>query len=169
MIVWVPRKLRSSLAAGLGAAAVVLAAGCGASPGAPAAPATAFKVFPLPTRWNNAVIPATDYLTVLSVASGAGPRTFSIPGQPALMFWLGCLGTGGSATISSAGLPLHWSLPCGSDGDPSAVVIDPTHATAGQQVKVLLTAPATAHWELRVDAPEKTAVKASPAAPTATP
>jgi hypothetical protein len=152
----VQASLCPSLTVCLGLAVAALTVGCGASPGggqAAVASPTAFPVFPIASPWTGPEDKA--YEPILGPRSGSGARRFSIGAEAHLAFWFGCIGTG-SARLSSPGLGLGWSIPCDASTDPEGITFTPTtHATPGRKVtlSISVTAPATSHWELRVDAP----------------
>jgi hypothetical protein len=168
-------KPRASLAACLGVAGLVLVAGCGTAPAGAAGDspaigpvramsATNFAPFAVPTVWdgyNN-----VQYTMVLKAVTGARPREFHITVGSDMMFWLSCIGTG-TAMVISEDMGLNWGVACGTGDDPSGIDFRPRGAVVGSKVKVLVTAPPGARWEIRIDAPVSS-LAASGAAPTTT-
>jgi hypothetical protein len=139
-----------------------LTAGCGtdtnpaADPAAPSSQATnRFDPFPEPSTWNLSVGPT--YSAILGPLSGGGTKkTFTVTGEPELVFWLGCLGTG-TARLSSPDMTLDWIVQCGVNREPGGIIVNPTHAPVGKKITVDLTIPAGDQWSLRIDAPAPTA------------
>jgi hypothetical protein len=139
-----------------------LTAGCGTDTN-PAAdpsvhsdqPLNKFDPFPEPKTWNLSVGPAYTAifgpLSGKTSGSGTKKKTFTITGQPDLVFWLGCLGTG-TARLSSPDMTLDWTVPCGVNRTPGGINVNPTHAPAGKKVTVVLTVTAGSSWSLRIDA-----------------
>jgi hypothetical protein len=164
MTVRVHAKPGHPKAVGLGLAAVLvttglLTAGCGAATpgtadyaGGPVSePPTHLSAFPMPDQYVGG---ATNigYKTIAGTITGTTPRQVHITVASHLVLWLGCAGTAGSAVMSSPLIGLRWTVPCGNSGDPEGIEFAPKKAI-GEVVKVLVTAPAAAKWEARVDAP----------------
>jgi hypothetical protein len=155
--------LRTSLTAGLGLSGLVLAAGCSVAPAGATSNSAAigpvrtgagaknFAPFPVPTRWNG--LDNVDYVIVVKAKTGTKPREFGFTAKPSMVFWLSCIGAG-TAHLTSPAIGLKWGVPCGNGADPQGLTYGPPHAAQGKSVKALVTAPAGARWEVRIDAPE---------------
>jgi len=159
MTVRVHAKPGPSIAIGLGLAAVLLTAGCGvATPGTPdyaggpvSEPPTHLSAFPMPEKYVGGAT-NIEYTTIATTITGRTPRQVHIIVASHLVLWLGCAGKTGSAVMTSPPMGLRWTVPCGTSGDPEGIEFTPKKAI-GKTVKILVTAPATAKWEARVDAP----------------
>lgn len=152
--------LRNSLAACLCLAAVLLAAGCSAAP--PGAtrdsPAvgpvqrhkgiTDFPPFPVPNTYNG--LGNNVYTLVQKAKTGTAPGGFHFTVKPSMVFWLNCIGKG-TAQVSSPGIGLKWSVPCGDGGTPSGITFRPKASAVGHVAFVLVTATRTSKWEVRID------------------
>jgi hypothetical protein len=160
MNVRIQSPLRNSLAACLCLAAVLLAAGCSVAPpgvtlrSKPIGPVVKhgknidFAPFPVPDTYNglgNAV-----YRMVQKPQTGTDPGGFHVTVHTNMVFWLNCIGKG-TATISSPGIALKWSVPCGDGTSPGGITFRPKASAVGHVAFVLVTATRTSRWEFRVD------------------
>jgi hypothetical protein len=155
-------SLRSSLIACLVLSGLVLAAGCsvapaGATSNSPAigpvrtgAAAKSFAPFPVATRWDGQ--DNVNYGVQVDAKTGTNPHQFAVTVEPSMVFWLSCIGTG-TARLTSPAIGLKWGVACGNGLDPQGLTFRPPSSAQGKSVKVLVTAPAGARWEIRVDAP----------------
>jgi hypothetical protein len=150
---------RHSLAACLCLAALLLAAGCSAAP--PGADRTSsavgpvrkpgstdFAPFPVPAVYNG--LGNSVYTMVQKPKSGADPAKFHFTVRPSMVFWLNCIGKG-TATLSSPGIDLQWTIPCSDGTSPSGVTFSPKGSALGKTATVLVTATRNSHWEIRID------------------
>ena len=154
-------SLGASLTVGLGLSGLVLAAGCSAAPpgatsDSPAigpvragAAAKTFTSFPVSASWNG--LDNAKYAVVAGAKTGTKPREFGFTAKRSMVFWLSCIGTG-TASLTSPAIGLKWGVPCGDGADPQGLTYGPPAAAQGKPAKVLVTAPAGARWEVRVDA-----------------
>jgi hypothetical protein len=158
MTVRVHPQLSLLPAVGLGLAAVLITTGCGvATPGptdyagGPASDSpTHLSAFPMPNHYIGGV-DNLAYKAGVGVLTGTGPRNVTTKVAASMVLWLGCGGTAGSATMTSPDMGLNWSVPCGSTGDPRGIEFQARQGV-GQIVKILVTAPTSAVWEIRIDA-----------------
>jgi hypothetical protein len=178
--------LRDSLAACLGLAAALLVVGCVAAPPgadynssavgpvpshytATAAP-TDFASFPQPNTYNG--LGNSVYTQVQKPKTGTAPGGFHFTVKTSMVFWLNCIGRG-TAQLSSPGIGLKWSVPCGDGGSPTGLTFRPKGSAVGHVAFVLVTATRGSKWEVRIDeiAPKTVHVAPDkiPARPTATP
>ncbi len=160
MNVRIQPPLRHSLAACLYVAAVLLAAGCSAAP--PGATRTSpavgpvqrhpgitdFPPFPVPDTYNG--LGNSVYTMVQKAKSGTAPGGFHVTVKPSMVFWLNCIGKG-TAQLSSPGISLSWSVPCGDGGTPAGITFTPKGSAVGHVAFVLVTASRTSKWEIRID------------------
>ena len=156
---------RSALTVFLSLSGLALAAGCsvapaGATSDSPAigpvrtgAGAENFSPFPVAASWSGADM--VVYHMVVKSKSGTKPREFGFTARASMVFWLNCIGTG-TAHITSPAIDLKWGVPCGTGDDPAGLTFKPPRAAQGKLVKVLVTAPAGARWEVRIDEPSPT-------------
>jgi hypothetical protein len=158
MNVRIQSPLRSSLAACL-CLAVLLAAGCSVAPpgathlslavGPVQKGATRnFAVFPQPATYNglgNAV-----YTMVQKPQTGIKPGGFHFTVKPSMVFWLNCIGKG-TATLSSPGIDLKWSVRCGDGTSPTGITFRPKGSAVGHMAFVVVSATRTSKWEIRID------------------
>ncbi len=152
--------LRNSLAACLCLAAVLLAAGCSAAPpgatrdSAAVGPVqrhkgtTDFVPFQVPATYNG--LGNNVYTLVQKAKTGTAPGGFHFTVKPSMVFWLNCIGKG-TAQVSSPGIGLKWSVPCGDGGTPSGITFRPKASAVGHVAFVLVTATRTSKWEVRID------------------
>lgn len=124
------------------AAGLASMTGCSGPPYAPRPPQ--FGSMPPPGQWGE-----PDYATILGPVSGIGSRTFAISARPGLAAWLGCAGKG-LVWIKGA---MAFAAVCGESEGFVGGLTQPAHLRRGQKVTVVITGPATARWELRIDAP----------------
>ena len=177
--------LRSSLAACLCLAAVLLEIGCSAAP--PGARYNSPAVGPVPTHYTATTAP-TDfasfpvpetynglgnnvYTQVQKPQTGTGPGGFHVKVRPDMVFWLNCIGRG-TAQLSSPGIGLKWSVACGDGGSPAAITFHPKASAVGHVAFVVVSATRGSKWEFRVDEVAPNGVSPPPdripARPTAT-
>jgi hypothetical protein len=163
-------------AAGLAAAGLALA-GCSAAPAGATNESLAvgpirtgaaldnFAPFQVPVQWRGEG--NVLYTMVVKARAGTKPREFGVKAAPSMVFWLGCLGAGGSVTVVSAPIKLKWSAPCSSDADPTGITFAPPRAEVGKKVKVMVSAPSHAKWLFRADssAPSKAELAAAKGTP----
>jgi len=152
--------LRHSLAACLCLAAVLLAAGCSvAPPGATRnSPAigpvqrhpelTDFPPFPVPATYNG--LGNSVYTMVQKAKTGTAPGGFHFTVRPSMVFWLNCIGRG-TATLSSPGIDLDWTVPCNDGSSPGGITFRPKASAVGHIAMVLVTATRASKWEIRID------------------
>ncbi|HEY1822073.1 MAG TPA: hypothetical protein VGG83_19285 [Trebonia sp.] len=158
--------LRASLTACLGLSGLALAAGCSVAPAGAAAnspevgpvrtgaAAQEFAAFPVAARWNG--LDNTDYVVAAGAKTGTKPHVFAVTARSSLVFWLNCIGAG-TARLTSPAVNLKWGVPCGNGDDPQGITFRPPRATEGKLIKVLVTVPAGARWEVRIDEPRSAA------------
>jgi hypothetical protein len=152
--------LRNSLAACLCLAAVVLAAGCSAAPpgAARTSPAvgpvqrhkdvTDFPPFPVPNTYNG--LGNNVYTMVQKAKTGTAPGGFHVTVKTSMVFWLNCIGKG-TAQVSSPGIALKWSVPCGDGGTPAGITFRPKASAIGHVAFVLVSTTRASKWEFRID------------------
>jgi hypothetical protein len=160
MNVRIQPPLRNSLAACLCLAAVLLAAGCSVAPPGAAYKSRAigpvvrhgnnvdFAPFPVPDTYNgqgNSV-----YTMLLKAKTGTAPGGFHFTVRPSMVFWLNCIGKG-TATLSSPGIDLKWTVPCGDGTSPGGITFRPKASAVGHVAFVLVTATHKSKWEIRID------------------
>ena len=160
MNVRIQLPLRNSLAACLCLAAVVLAAGCSAAPpgatqnspvvGPVPSPGdtTDFASFPVPDTYNG--LGNNVYTQVQKPKTGTAPGGFHFTVKTSMVFWLNCIGKG-TALLSSPGIDLKWSVPCGDGGSPSGITFRPKGSAVGHVAFVLVTTTRGSKWEVRID------------------
>ena len=153
-------SLRSSLAACLCLAAVLLAAGCSAAP--PGATRTSpavgpvqrhkgitdFPPFPVPDTYNG--LANNVYTMVEKAKTGVAPGGFHVTVKPDMVFWLNCIGRG-TAQVSSPGIALKWSVPCNDGSTPRGINFAPKASAVGHVAFVLVTSTRGSKWEVRID------------------
>jgi hypothetical protein len=162
MNVQIRHPRRSALTVSLGLSGLALAAGCSVAPAGAttdspvvgpvrtgAAPKN-FAAFPVPASWDGQDM--VVYVMVVKPKTGTKPREFGLTARSSMAFWLSCIGTG-TAHLTSPAINLKWGVPCGNGDDPAGVTVRPPRAAQGKLVKVLVTAPAGARWEVRIDEP----------------
>jgi hypothetical protein len=170
MNVRIQPPLRNSLAACLCVAAALLAAGCSAAPkgatynssavGPLRQPgSTNFGVFPVPAVYNG--LDNSVYRMVQKPKTGTAPGGFHVTVQPSMVFWLNCIGKG-TAQVSSPGIDLKWSVPCGNGISPGGITFRPKASAVGHVAFVLVTATRESHWEVRIDAAAPRGVNPAP-------
>jgi hypothetical protein len=151
--------LRNSLAAGLCLAAVLLAAGCSAAPPGATQDSSAigpvhrgttvgFAPFPVPETYNG--LDNNVYRQVLKAKTGTDPAKFHFQVHTSMVFWLNCIGRG-TATLSSPGINLEWSVPCGDGSSPGGITFRPKDSAVGHDAVVLVTTTRNSMWEVRID------------------
>lgn len=151
--------LRNSLAACLCLAAVLLAAGCSAAPPGATRNSRAvgpvqrghtlnFAPFPVPATYNG--LGNNVYTMVQKAKSGTEPGGFHVTVRPDMVFWLNCIGKG-TATLSSPGIDLKWTVPCGDGTSPGGINFRPQASAVGHVAFVLVTATRASKWEVRID------------------
>jgi hypothetical protein len=153
--------LRNSLAACLCLAAVLVAAGCSAAP--PGAernsPAVGpvpkphetirnFPPFPVPAVYNG--LANNVYKMVQKAQTGFKPGGFHVTVKPDMVFWLNCIGKG-TATVSSPGIALKWSVPCTDGSSPGGINFRPKASAVGHVAFVVVSATRQSRWEIRID------------------
>ena len=159
MNVRIQPPLRNSLAVCLCLAAALLAAGCSAAPkgatynSSAVGPlrhpgSTNFGVFPVPAVYNG--LDDSVYRMVQKPKTGTAPGGFHVTVQPSMAFWLNCIGKG-TARLSSPGIDLKWSVPCGDGGSPSGITFRPKASAVGHVAFVLVTTTRGSKWEVRID------------------
>jgi hypothetical protein len=160
MNVRIELPLRNSLAVCLCLAAVLLAAGCSAAPpgamrnSAAVGPVqrhadvTDFPPFPVPDTYNG--LGNNVYTMVQKAKTGTAPGGFHVTVKPSMVFWLNCIGKG-TAQLSSPGISLNWSVPCGDGGTPAGITFTPKGSAVGHAAFVLVTATRQSKWEIRID------------------
>ena len=160
MNVRISSPLRNSLAACLCLAAVLLAAGCAAAP--PGAMRTSkavgpiqrhphetdFAPFQVPDTYNG--LGNTVYTMVDKAKTGTQPGGFHFTVKTEMVFWLNCIGKG-TAQISSPGISLNWSVPCGDGGSPAGINFIPKTSAVGHQAFAIVTSTRSSKWEVRID------------------
>src|ERR1700722_1816089 len=160
MNVRIQPPLRNSLAACLCLAAVLLAAGCSAAPAGATYKSTAigpvrhpgstnFAPFPVPSTYNG--LGNSVYTMVQKAKTGSTPAEFHFTVRTSMVFWLNCIGRG-SAQLSSPGIDLTWTVPCGDGTSPGGVTFSPKASAVGHTAAVLVTTTRGSHWEVRIDA-----------------
>jgi hypothetical protein len=164
MNVRIQPPLRNSLAVGLGLAAVLLAAGCSAAPpgarynspavgpaprhGKATAVPTDFPPFPVPATYNG--LDNKVYTMAHKATTGTAPGGFHVTVRPDMVFWLNCIGKG-TATLSSPGIGLKWTVPCNDGSSPGGINFRPKSSAVGHIAFVLVTATHRSKWEVRID------------------
>jgi hypothetical protein len=160
MNVRIQSPLRNSLAACLCLAAALLAAGCSAAP--PGATYKSRVVGPVVRHGNNvdfAPFPVPDtyygldnnvYRMVQKAQTGTALGGFHVTVRINMVFWLNCIGKG-TATASSPGIDLKWSVPCGDGTSPDGITFRPKGSAVGHVAFVLVNATRDSKWEFRVD------------------
>ena len=160
MNVRIQSPLRSSLAACLCLAAMLLAAGCSVAPpgathlssavGPPVKPGAAlnFAVFPQPATYNG--LGNSVYTMVQKPQTGIKPGGFHFTVKPSMVFWLNCIGKG-TATLSSPGIGLKWSVRCSDGTSPTGITFRPKASAVGHVAFVVVSATRTSKWEIRID------------------
>jgi hypothetical protein len=171
MNVRIQLPLRNSLAACLCLAAVVLAAGCSAAPpgamrNSPAVGPvqrhpniTDFPPFPVPDTYNG--LGNSVYTMVQKAKTGTAPGGFHVTVKPDMVFWLNCIGKG-TALLSSPGISLKWSVPCGDGGTPAGITFRPKASAVGHVAFVLVSTTRQSKWEFRVDGMAPKGIKPAP-------
>lgn len=162
MNVRIQLPLRNSLAAGLSLAAVLLAAGCSAAPpdatrnspavgpvAKPQETARNFPVFPVPQVYNG--LANNVYTQVQKPQTGTAPGGFHVTVKLNMVFWLNCIGKG-TATLSSPGIGLKWTVPCNDGSSPGGMNFRPKASAVGHVAFVLVSATRQSKWEIRIDA-----------------
>jgi hypothetical protein len=159
MNVQIELPLRSSLAACLCLAAVLLASGCSAAPpGAtrrssvvgPVQHGTTpqFEVFPQPDTYTG--LGNSVYTMVQKPQTGTQPGGFHFTVKTSMVFWLNCIGKG-AATLSSPGIGLKWSVPCTDGTSPGGITFSPKASAVGHRAFAVVTATRASKWEVRID------------------
>ena len=159
MNVRIQLPLRNSLAACLCLAAVLLAAGCSAAPpdATRKSPAVGpvqhgktpgFHPFPQPDTYNG--LGNNVYTMVQKATTGTKPGGFHFTVKPSMVFWLNCIGKG-TATLSSPGIGLTWSVPCTDGSSPGGITFGPKASAVGHAALVLVTTTRNSKWEIRID------------------
>jgi hypothetical protein len=159
MNVRIQPPLRNSLAACLCLAAVLLAAGCSvAPPGAthnspaigPTRPAGSknFAPFPVPATYNG--LGNSVYTMLLKAKTGGATGKFHFLIKPSMVFWLNCIGRG-SAELSSTGIDLKWTVPCGDGSNPAGITFTPKASAVGHSTNLVVTTTRGSRWEIRID------------------
>jgi hypothetical protein len=160
MNVRIQLPLRNSLAACLCLAAMLLAAGCSAAP--PGATRDSPAVGPVQkhkgtTDFVPFQVPATYdglgnnvYTQVQKAKTGTAPGGFHFTVKTSMAFWLNCIGRG-TALLSSPGIGLKWSVPCGDGGSPSGITFRPKSSAVGHLAFVVVTTTRGSKWEVRID------------------
>jgi len=170
MNVRIQLPLRNSLAACLCLAAVLLAAGCSVAP--PGAThlssaigptrqigSTDFAPFPVPAVYNG--LDNSVYRQVQKPKTGSAPGGFHFTVQPAMVFWLNCIGKG-TALVSSPGIGLKWSVPCGDGTSPGGITFRPKASAVGHLAFVLVSTTRESRWEFRIDASAPRGINPAP-------
>jgi hypothetical protein len=172
MNVRIQLPLRNSLAACLCVAAVLLAAGCSAAP--PGAernsPAVGpvpkphetirnFPPFPVPAVYNG--LANNVYKMVQKAQTGFKPGGFHVTVKPDMVFWLNCIGKG-TATLSSPGIALKWSVPCGDGGTPLGITFSAKSSAVGHRAFAVVTTTRSSKWEVRIDEPAPKSIHVAP-------
>ena len=175
--------LRNSLAACLCLAAVLAAAGCSAAPpnATRKSPAVGpvqrgatpnFHPFPQPDTYNG--LGNNVYTMVQKAATGTQPGGFHFTVKPSMVFWLNCIGKG-TATLSSQGIGLKWSVPCNDGSSPDGITVSPKASAVGHMAFVVVSTTRASKWEFRLDeiapkgvkpVPDKIPSRGHSAAPT---
>ena len=185
MNVRIQLPLRNSLAACLCLAAVLLAAGCSAAPpdatrNSPAVgpvpkhheTTPQFPPFPVPAVYNG--LDNNVYTMVHKATTGTAPGGFHVTVKLDMVFWLNCIGKG-TATLSSPGIGLKWSIPCNGGSSPGGINFRPKASAVGHMAFVLVATTRQSKWEVRIDdaapkgvnpAPEKIPSRVPSTAPT---
>jgi hypothetical protein len=159
MNVRIQPPLRNSLAVCLCLAAALLAAGCSVAPpgathdssavGPPRQPgSTDFAPFPVPAVYNG--LDNSVYTMVQKGKTGSLPAEFHFTVKPSMVFWLNCIGKG-TALLSSPGISLNWSVPCGDGGTPAGITFTPKGSAVGHVAFVLVSTTRQSKWEIRID------------------
>ncbi len=161
MNVRIQPPLRNSLAACLCVAAVLLAAGCSvAPPGAthnspavgpvpkPHETTPNFPPFPVPAVYNG--LGNNVYKMVQKPKTGTAPGGFHVTVRLNMVFWLNCIGKG-TATVSSPGISLNWTIPCNDGSSPGGINFRPKASALGHVAFVLVSATRNSKWEVRID------------------
>ena len=161
MNVPIHHPLRNALGVSLALAGLALAAGCSVAPAGATVDSAAigpirtgagaknFAPFPVPASWVGQ--DNVTYKLVVKGKTGTAAREFGFIAKSSMVFWLNCIGAG-SAHLTSPAIGLKWGVPCGDGADPQGLTYGPPAAAQGKPAKVLVTAPAGARWEVRVDA-----------------
>jgi hypothetical protein len=130
---------------------------------------TDFPSFPVPETYNG--FGNSVYTQVQKPKTGTGPGGFHFTVKASMAFWLNCIGKG-TATVSSPGIGLKWSVACGDGGNPAGITFHPKASAVGHVAFVLVTTTRGSKWEFRIDelapkgvhvAPDK--IPARPTAP----
>ncbi len=162
--------LRNSLAACLCLAAALLAAGCSAAPPGATRNSSAvgpvqhgktpgFHPFPQPDTYNG--LGNTVYTMVQKAQTGAKPGGFHFTVKPSMVFWLNCIGKG-TATLSSPGIGLKWSVPCGNGTSPGGITFSPKASAVGHMAFAVVSTTHGSKWEFRIDASAPKGVNPAP-------
>jgi hypothetical protein len=170
MNVRIQPPLRNSLAVCLCLAAALLAAGCAVAPpgathnssavGPPRQPgSTDFAPFPVPAVYNG--LGNSVYTMVQKAKTGGVPGSFHFTVKPSMVFWLNCIGKG-TAQLSSPGIGLQWSVPCGDGTSPGGITFRPKASAVGHVASVLVTVTRQSRWEIRIDAAAPKGVNPAP-------
>jgi hypothetical protein len=171
MNVRIQPPLRNSLAACLCLAAVLLAAGCSAAPpgatrNSPAVGpvqrhkgVTDFVVFPVPATYNG--LGNNVYTQEAKARTGTAPGGFHFTVKTSMAFWLNCIGKG-TATLSSPGISLKWSVPCGDGGTPLGITFTPKTSAVGHLAFAVVTTTRASKWEVRIDEAARKGVHPAP-------
>lgn len=150
---------RNSLGACLGLAAVLLAASCSAAPPDATYKSRAigpvqhgktpgFHPFPQPDTYNG--LGNSVYTMVQKATTGTQPGGFHFTVKSSMVFWLNCIGKG-TATLSSPGIGLKWSVPCTDGSSPGGITFAPKASAVGHVAFVLVTTSRASKWEFRLD------------------
>jgi hypothetical protein len=159
MNVRIQLPLRNSLAACLCLAAVLLAAGCSVAPpdATRKSPAVGpvqrgktlvFHPFPQPDTYNG--LGDSVYTMVRKATTGSKPGGFHFTVKSSMVFWLNCIGKG-TATLSSPGIGLKWSVPCNDGSSPGGITFQAKASAVGHVAFVLVTTTRSSKWEIRID------------------
>jgi len=160
MNVRIQPPLRNSLAACLSLAAVLLVAGCSAAPPGATRDSSAvgpvqrhkgttdFAPFQVPATYNG--LGNNVYTQVDKATTGTAPGGFHVTVKPSMAFWLNCIGRG-TALLSSPGIDLSWSVPCGNGGSPAGITFRPKGSAVGHVAFVVVTTTRGSKWEVRID------------------
>ena len=160
MNVRIQPPLRNSLAACLSLAAVLLAAGCSAAPPGATRDSRAvgpvqrhkgitdFAPFQVPATYNG--LGNNVYTMLLKAKTGGATGKFHFLIKPSMVFWLNCIGRG-TAELSSTGIDLKWSVPCGDGSNPAGITFTPKASAVGHTTNLVVTTTRGSRWEIRID------------------
>jgi hypothetical protein len=101
------------------------------------------------------------YTMVQKGKTGSLPAEFHFTVKPSMVFWLNCIGKG-TAQLSSPGIGLQWSVPCGDGTSPGGITFRPKASAVGHLASVLVTATRQSHWEIRIDVAAPRGVNPAP-------